>query len=298
MNNKNNVIITKEEVENIIYPYKVYDTSLYQRSFACQCFFEELDEQNLFLKSNETLETVGDSIISSIVLDYLEERYPEEREGFLSVIKMHITETHGLYLLAKKLNFKKYILISTETEYKTIKINLDSEEYTGRTNPQILEDCFEAFIGALYLDYKNNFNAGEAFNTCKKFLIDMFEKNLDFSELILRKDNYKNTLQHFFHTKKWPLPDYVDIFIESEDNDKKIYTKGIYLERFLLSQNDIYKLLEKFKNTKFKIIKDTGILIGVGTSYKKKVSDQLCAKDALEFFAPQEIEQKIEILFN
>ena len=48
----------------------------------------------------------------------------------------------------------------------------------GRTNSNILEDTFEAFIGALYHD------TGD-FKLVERYIINIIEKYVDFSETIL-----------------------------------------------------------------------------------------------------------------
>lgn len=306
MNNFSNKLITKNEVEKILKKYNVHNLLWYQRAFACQCYYEQLLSENspltqknqIFEKSNETLEIVGDSILGQIVVEYLEERFPEEREGFLSLLKMHITKTDGLYMLAQELEFSKYILLSNESETLQIRVDKKEELVKGRENPEFLENCFEAFVGALFLDYKYKYNPGEAYTVCRNFIIDLFETYLDFSELILRNDNYKNILQHYFHTRKWPLPTYSDLHVEIDTQEKRIYTRGIYLERFLLYENEIQNLLLKKKYKNIPLIQGSKILIGVGTSYKKKNADQLCAKDVLTFFCPETLELDLEIVEN
>ena len=49
------------------------------------------------------------------------------------------------------------------------------------TNDKILEDAFESFLGALYLD------AG--FDVCKKFVRYILENFINYSDLIYNDDN-------------------------------------------------------------------------------------------------------------
>ena len=114
MNNKNNKIITDEKILYLLNKYNngdnkinIYNIYLYQRAFATQLFIEEqkkLEEINEeihpFFKSNETLEIIGDSIIGCTCVEYLEERFPSEREGFISVMKIQIIQTQGLCFFA------------------------------------------------------------------------------------------------------------------------------------------------------------------------------------------------------
>lgn len=292
-----NKYICEEQVNAILNTselnIKVHNIIWYKRSFALQCFVDEINSvDEVYKKSNETLELLGDSVIGCIIVEYLEERYLEEREGFISLLKMYLTKTEGLSYFANKLKFREWMLLSRESEELKLKSELDGEVILGRDNPAFLENCFEAFIGALFTDYKYTYNSGEAYNACKKFLVYLIEKFIDFSEIILRRDNYKNILQHYYHTKKWPLPLYTDLKMENDNAERKLYTRGIYLPRFLLSKDQITYLLQKYNNQRKRIVNDT-ILVGVGVSYKKKTADQICAKDALSYFSSEELEIQV-----
>lgn len=46
---------------------------------------------------------------------------------------------------------------------KTIIKKSLTEEVDGRDNQEYLENCFEAFLGALYLDHKQRKGVGEAY---------------------------------------------------------------------------------------------------------------------------------------
>lgn len=282
MINPKNIIINKEQILTIINKYTfvnidVQNLYLYQRAFAKDCFMEEeyKDNKNLpemFEKSNQTLEIVGDSIIGAVVVEYLEERFPREREGFINLLKVHIVKNEGLPDFSKALSFQKYVLISKDTE-KT----------NGRNDFKILADCFEAFVGALFLDYKYSRTVGEAYYVCRTFIISLVESLIDFSELIIKKDNFKTLLQEYVHTRRWMAPTYSDIKIE-KDNSGFLFTRGIYVEKNLLSDYDITYFIKKFKD--YKVAEGAKILIGIGSSRCKKVSDKLCAKSCLEYFKP------------
>jgi len=68
-------------------------------------------------------------------------------------------------------------------------------------NPKILEDVFEALIGAIYMDL--------GLLHAKKFILNIFQ-NPDFVDLgcIEVDDNYKDALMRYCQTNKFPLPIY------------------------------------------------------------------------------------------
>jgi ribonuclease-3 len=64
------------------------------------------------------------------------------------------------------------------------------------TNPKILEDVFEAIVGAVYLDL--------GVVHTKKFVFDSFDK----VETSLKDDNYKDQLMRWCQALKYALPEY------------------------------------------------------------------------------------------
>ena len=112
------------------------------------------------------------------------------------------------------MNFNQYIIIS-----KHIEDNCD-----GRNNINILEDVFEAFLGALYLD------TGD-FKLVEKFIINCIEKHIDFSDVILRDNNYKDQILRYFQHNYKVHPTYRTEKIE-EDNTYRceIFKGDEYIE--------------------------------------------------------------------
>lgn len=126
---------------------------------------------------NDRLEFLGDSILSSVVSDYLYHRFPDADEMILSRIKSHLVSRDTLAKWAKKIDIGKYIYLST------------SEEATGgRAKEKIIADAYEALLGAIYLE--------KGFLIAKKFV----NKNLD-SENFLSYTDYKSQLQEAIQKK-------------------------------------------------------------------------------------------------
>ena len=133
--------------------------------------------------SYETMEFLGDAILGSVVSAYLYKRFFEihkQNEGFLTKIKIRIICGENLCKLSKDLSFGKHIVMSKHVD----------EACSGRMNSNILEDVFEAFIGALYLD------AG--YSVVENFIIQVIEKHVDFTEIIMIDNNYKDQISRYF----------------------------------------------------------------------------------------------------
>jgi ribonuclease III len=200
---------------------------------------------------NERLEYLGDSIIGSIISSYLFHRYPRQNEGFLTKIKTKIVRTKMLANFSIFIGLQEHILISKYVE----------DMCGGRSNERILEDVFEAFMGALFEDiYRHDSaNYGFAMQICADFLIYLVENTIDFRLLISINDNYKELLLQYYH-KAWGCihPIYRNIKEEGPTN-KRFFTMGVY--------HPI-----------------SGELIGQGTDRKKITAEQIASKEALHYF--------------
>ena len=191
--NMNNKLITENEVINLLNRFGVEDEidnlSIYQQSFIHKSYIKKENVNNqgdevelaerphncleLQDASNERLEYLGDSILGATVASYLFERYPDQEEGFMTRLRTKIVNGEMLGSLALKMGLSDHMVISRHVE----------DRCNGRTNLRILEDVFESFIGALYLDFnekdvehsKMDFYSGLGFQVCQVFIISIIE---------------------------------------------------------------------------------------------------------------------------
>ena len=89
----------------------------------------------------------------------------------------------------------------------TILSQKHAEEKKIRTNLKKLGCLFEAFLGALFLDFNkisihdeeewfdSKFSTGPGFQMAQIFVESIFEKHVNWVNLIKQDDNYKNILQ-------------------------------------------------------------------------------------------------------
>ena len=170
--------------------------------------------------SYERLEFLGDSLIGMIVANYLYSRFPDQNEGFLSKIRTKIVNGRMLGYLSDKIGFPKFAIISKQVE-----------ETGGRNNFKIMEDIFEAFIGALFLDFQtendkvqlpNNINilpfTGAGYFIVESFIIYIIENYIDFCELIRLKNNYKDMLVSYMTHNLQDIPKFYEVKITIKDN--------------------------------------------------------------------------------
>ncbi|MDR1847029.1 MAG: ribonuclease III [Bacteroidales bacterium] len=88
--------------------------------------------------NNERLEYLGDTVLNTVVGDYLFKKYPYQGEGFLTEMRSKIVSRASLNKLAVKIGLNKLIEYSKDFAGKFVSID---------------GDAFEALIGALYLDH-------------------------------------------------------------------------------------------------------------------------------------------------
>jgi dsRNA-specific ribonuclease len=154
-------------------------------------------------KSYEVLEFLGDAVIHAVIAEYLFRRYPDKDQGFLTKLRTKIEKGETLNQFSRKLGFHEYAIISRNIELAG-----------GRNNNiNIMEDIFEAFIGALKLETN--------FETCQKFIINLIDSEIDFADLINNDDNYKEILMQYYHKNGYKTTPTYKLLQMIEDKPKK-----------------------------------------------------------------------------
>jgi len=209
--------------------------------------------------SYERLEFLGDSLLGMIVASYLYDRFPDQNEGFLSKIRTKIVNGKMLGYLSDKIGFPKFAIISKQVE-----------DANGRINYKIMEDIFEAFIGALYLDFQTSEDdvimpgnikitpmSGVGYYIVESWIIYIIENYIDFSELIIVKNNYKDMLVSHMQNYLQDMPQFKELNVVTRDNFK-IFTYCI-----------------KDRN---------GAIISTSTGKNKKEAENNAALEALKYY--------------
>ena len=244
--NSDNREITLNEVQSILNTYGINATinniELYKRAFVHQSYTKrpalENAEANIIIapkpantlplktKSNERLEFIGDGVLELITKYYLYRRFPKADEGFMTEKKIALVKNEHIGKLAYEMKINKWLLLSRH-----------AEEKRTRTNLKKLGCLFEAFIGALFLDFnkisvkdehgwfENVFVKGPGFQMAQIFIESIFEKHVDWVKLINTDDNFKNILQVKIQKEFKITPDYLEISHHTETG----YFMGFYI---------------------------------------------------------------------
>lgn len=228
--------------------------------------------------SGERLEYLGDAVCGLSVADYLYHRYPGEDEGFMTRLRTRIVCGSRLGEFAEKLGLQHFAVISRYVEA----IN------NGRKNYKVLEDIFEAFVGAMFEDNaardamgrvadtpatskllrdsarldRTMFDAnvkGSSFAVCNEFMHRVLEKYIDFADLIANDTNHKDQLLRYYQQHfEGRFPIYKQISCDVQNN-VKTYTMGV-------------------------LSPDGKQVVGVGVAKKKRSSEQMASLQALKYY--------------
>lgn len=168
--------------------------------------------------SNERLEFLGDSILYLVMSEYLYLNKPNIAEGKMTKIRAGIICSTSLVAVAKDINLGKYVLLG------------NGEEITGgRTRDSLLEDAFEALIGAVYLD--------SDIDMVKKFIIENMKDVivgvergdifLDFKTK-LQEEMQKNGAKDIAYIiEKEEGPDHDKVFVVHVEINGRILGRGV-----------------------------------------------------------------------
>ena len=189
------------------------------------------------LKSNERLEFLGDAVLGLLVARYLYDTFSNIPEGKLTKIRATYVCEDANMQYCKKIGIDKLILLGNGEEING-----------GRTRPAVLNDAFEAFIGAVYLS--------GGLEEVKKILeVEVFP-------CILEDDtkpfvDYKSQLQEYIQAENRSILAYRLDNVDGPPH-KRVFTISATLD---------------------------GICLGTGVGNSKKDAEQLAAKQALEKMA-------------
>jgi ribonuclease-3 len=163
------------------------------------------------IQNNERLEFLGDSILNSIISEYLFNRFTNQKEGLLTRMRAYLVKADTLVIKAEEFVLSDYIKLSKGTA------NLSKDRKNS-----ILEDAFEAIIGAIFID--------GGWDQVRDTTLNIFNKNLlALSEDMTFKDA-KTELQELLQSMKHDLPKYMIDDLEKGQFSCVIDFQGITFE--------------------------------------------------------------------
>jgi len=175
-----------------------------------------LNEHPEALEDNERLEFLGDAVLDFLVGSWLYNRYPELPEGNLTRLRSALVRTEQLAVFAEDINLGAAILLGK-----------GEEDAGGRKRPSLLCACFEALIGAIYID--------SDFDSVQNFIWPMLEPAAGAILIEERDKDPKSLLQEWAQSQGRGTPTYRTIASYGPDHAKifevKVYLNGEELGR-------------------------------------------------------------------
>ena len=157
---------------------------------------------------NERLEFLGDAVLELVVTRFLYANYSEP-EGILTNWRSALVRTESISDAAKNHDFEPLLRLSR-----------GEKRGSERARAQILANCYEAVIGAIYLD--KGFEAAEEFIT--KTLLVTFDKILETGSW----QDPKSNLQERAQSKEGFTPIYKVLEEDGPDHDKT-FVVGVFV---------------------------------------------------------------------
>lgn len=164
---------------------------------------------------NERLEFLGDAVLELVATEYLYNNY-KEPEGVLTNWRSALVRTESISAAAVRYELEPLLRLSRGEKRGTL-----------RARAQILANCYEAVIGAIYLD--------QGYGAAQKFITDSLL--VTFQE-ILHSGSWmdpKSHLQELVQSHEGHTPVYRVLAEEGPDHDK-IFTVGVFVNGKLLGE--------------------------------------------------------------
>ena len=157
---------------------------------------------------NERLEFLGDAVLELVSSDFLYRNY-DEPEGIMTAWRSALVRTESIGESGEVLGYEPLVRLSKGEKHGS-----------ARAHASILADCFEAVIGAIYLD--QGYDAAKAF--IQKWILVKIDK-------ILADGSWrdpKSYLQELAQHNDGATPNYKILAEDGPDHDK-VFTVGVYV---------------------------------------------------------------------
>lgn len=164
---------------------------------------------------NERLEFLGDAVLELVTSDFLYRNY-NEPEGIMTAWRSALVRTESIGESGEALGYESLVRLSKGEKHGS-----------SRAHAVILADCFEAVIGAIYLD--------QGYDTAREFIDKWILNKLD---RILEEGSWrdpKSYLQELAQHHDGSTPSYKVLGEDGPDHDKT-FTVGVYVGKQLKGQ--------------------------------------------------------------
>lgn len=206
------------------------DISYYELAFTHPSCNSDMNTKH---QDYERLEFVGDSVIGFVSADLIFKLHPEMDQGYMSKLRSYLVCSKSLANYSRKYHIDDYIRIGHSI----------TREQLSKSD-KILEDVFEAFIGALYLDQ----DIGVTYRIIEQIIYEDI-KQTKIDDIIDAKTRLQEEIQsEYREAVRYEL---IDEF--GPPHDRTFVSQVIF----------------------------NGLILGKGQGKSKKAAEEAAAKDAL-----------------
>ncbi len=206
------------------------DISYYELAFTHPSCNSDMNTKH---QDYERLEFVGDSVIGFVSADLIFKLHPEMDQGYMSKLRSYLVCSKSLANYSRKYHIDDYIRIGHSI----------TREQLAKSD-KILEDVFEAFIGALYLDQ----DIGVTYRIIEQILYEDI-KQTKIDDIIDAKTRLQEEIQsEYREAVRYEL---IDEF--GPPHDRTFVSQVVF----------------------------NGLILGKGQGKSKKAAEEAAAKDAL-----------------
>jgi ribonuclease III len=201
INNTSDDLAALEELLQV----KFQDRSLLQRAVTHHSCCSETAIHD----SYDTLEFLGDAIISAHVVEYIYRSFPDASEGEMTTLKSEVVSRRAFALIGQQLGLFPYIRVDIA--------NLRT--FNERSRDSLCADVLEAVVGAIHID--------QGPGVARAFVIRAI---LPMVELVNRQvldTNPKGRLQKVVLQRSGALPRY-RVLEQSGRNNDRIFLVGVF----------------------------------------------------------------------
>jgi ribonuclease-3 len=221
-----------------------HDKTLLLRALTHRSYINE--NPNSPLEDNERLEFLGDAVLDFVTAEYLYHRFPEMDEGQLTSLRSALVRTETLARFAAEMGLDQFVYMGR-----------GEEESGGRTRPAIMCGCYEALVGAFYLDH--------GLDAIKALIIQVIKPMAQHIVQNETNKDAKSRLQELSQGHRQVTPTYRTISEQGPDHSKEFTVAAIV----------------------------GGEIYGLGTGRSKQAAAQAAAQAALERLDREILEEAI-----
>ena len=158
--------------------------------------------------SNERLEFLGDSVIGTVVADYLFKKFPFKDEGFLTKMRSKMVSRQQHNQLAIKLGLNNFL-------------EVNNDRHGNNKSSSINGDAYEALIGAIYLD--------KGYKFAQEFILTrIVNVHIDMDEVETKEVDFKSKLIEWAQKEKKEFR--FETVIDGATSDDKLYSIQIVVD--------------------------------------------------------------------